>query len=200
MFFPHEYFETYPDSDIDSAMNLFEHLPHVCERVRLRKLRASDFLSFHAYRSDADVARYQSWLPMSETEASEVLREYARNAGLEPGEWAQIGIAAIEDDNLIGDLGVWLAPDGRWAEFGVSLHPQFQRDGMGRESAAALTTLLFAHTAVQRVVAVTDTRNLACIALLQSLGMRLVDTAEAEFKGEVCSEHVFAIERGRPAP
>ncbi len=178
-------------------MSLFEHLPHVCERVRLRKLRASDFRAFHAYRSDPEVARYQGWLPMSETEASDVLREYARNAGLEPGEWAQIGIAAIEGDQLIGDLGVWLAPDGRWAEFGVSLHPQFQRERMGRESVAAFTALLFAHTAVQRVVAVTDTRNLACIALLQGLGMRLVDTAEAECKGEVCNEHVFAIERSR---
>lgn len=178
-------------------MSLFEHLPHNCERIRLRKLRASDFRAFHAYRSDADVARYQGWLPMSETEASDVLREYARNVGLEPGEWAQIGIAAIEEDKLVGDIGVWLAPDGRWAEFGVSLHPQFQRDGLGRESVAALTALLFAYTGVQRVVAVTDTRNLACIALLQALGMRLVDTAEAECKGEVCSEHVFAIERGR---
>ena len=180
-------------------MSLFEHLPHVCERIRLRKLRASDFRAFHAYRSDPEVARYQSWLPMSETEASDYLREHARNNGLEPGEWAQIGIAANEGDQLIGDLGVWLAPDERWAEFGVSLHPQFQRDGMGRESAAALTALLFAHTAVQRIVAVTDTRNLACIALLQSLGMRLVDTAEAECKDEICSEHVFAIERGRAA-
>ena len=180
-------------------MSLFDYLPHVCERIRLRKLRASDFRAFHAYRSAPEVARYQAWLPMSEAEASDVLREYARNAGLEPGEWAQVGIAALESDQLIGDIGVWLAPDERWAEFGVSLHPQFQRDGMGRESALALTALLFAHTAVQRVVAVTDTRNLACMALLQGLGMRLVDTAEAECKGEVCSEHVFAIDRGRTA-
>ena len=181
-------------------MSLFEYLPHVCARIRLRKLRASDFRAFYAYRSDPDVARYQGWLPMSETEAADCLREYSRNAGLEPGEWAQIGIAAVEDDQLIGDIGVWLAPDGRWAEFGVSLHPQFQGHGMGRESTSALTALLFAQTAVQRVVAVTDTRNLACIALLQSLGMRLVDTAEAQCKGEACSEHVFAIERGRAVP
>ncbi len=181
-------------------MSLFEYLPHVCPRVRLRRLRASDFRNFHAYRSDPEVARYQGWAPMSEAEATETLRDYSRNAGLEPGEWTQIGIAALDDDRLVGDVGVWLAPDGRLAEFGVSLHPQFQRGGLGLESAQALIALLFAHTPVQRVVAATDARNLACIGLLQRLGMRLADTAEAEYKGEACIEHVYVIERGRPTP
>ncbi len=178
-------------------MSVFEHLPHACPRVRLRRLRPSDFRHFHAYRSDAEVARYQGWAPMSEAEATETLRDYSRNAGLEPGEWAQVGIAALEDDRLIGDLGIWLAPDGRMAEFGVSMHREFQRSGLGLESAQAMIALLFAHTPAQRVVAATDARNLACIALLQRLGMRLADTAEADYKGEACIEHVYVIERGR---
>lgn len=178
-------------------MSVFEHLPHACPRVRLRRLRPSDFRHFHAYRSDAEVARYQGWAPMSEAEATETLRDYSRNAGLEPGEWAQVGIAALEDDRLIGDLGIWLAPDGRMAEFGVSMHREFQRSGLGLESAQAMIALLFAHTPAQRVVAATDARNVACIALLQRLGMRLADTAEADYKGEACIEHVYVIERGR---
>lgn len=178
-------------------MSLFEHLPHACRRVRLRRLRASDFRNFHAYRSDAEVARYQGWAPMSEAEATETLRDYSRNAGLEPGEWAQVGIAALDDDRLVGDLGVWLSPDGRMAEFGVSLHQEFQRTGLGLESAQAMIALLFAHTPAQRVVAATDARNLGCIGLLERLGMRLADTAEAEYKGEACIEHVYVIERGR---
>lgn len=178
-------------------MSVFEHLPHACPRVRLRRLRPSDFRHFHAYRSDAEVARYQGWAPMSEAEATETLRDYSRNAGLELGEWAQVGIAALEDDRLIGDLGVWLAPDGRMAEFGVSMHREFQRSGLGLESAQAMIALLFAHTPAQRVVAATDARNVACIALLQRLGMRLADTAEADYKGEACIEHVYVIERGR---
>lgn len=178
-------------------MSVFEHLPHACPRIRLRQLRPSDFRHFHAYRSDAEVARYQGWAPMSEAEATETLRDYSRNAGMEPGEWAQVGIAALEDDRLIGDLGIWLAPDGRMAEFGVSMHREFQRSGLGLESAQAMIALLFAHTPAQRVVAATDARNVACIALLQRLGMRLADTAEADYKGEACIEHVYVIERGR---
>lgn len=176
-------------------MHLFEHLPHTAGRIRLRKLRASDFRAFHAYRSDAAVARYQGWSPMSESEAMDFLRDQGRNAGLEPGEWAQIAVASAEDDGLLGDIGIWLAPDGRWAEFGVSLDPHRQGGGLGRESVQALIALLFAHTPAQRVVAASDARNTACLRMLEALGMRMVDTAEAEYKGETCVEHVFAIER-----
>lgn len=177
-------------------MSLFLHLPQSFQRVRLRKLRPSDFRAFHAYRSDPDVARYQGWSPMSEDEAMAFLREHGRNAGLEPGEWAQIGIASLVDDRLIGDIGVTLAMDGRWAEFGVSLHPDVQGGGLGREAVAALIGLLFAHTPVLRVVATADARNGACLQMLERLGMGLVDTTTTECKGEICTEHVFAIERG----
>jgi RimJ/RimL family protein N-acetyltransferase len=176
-------------------MALFDYLPHASQRIRLRRLRASDFRAFHAYRSDPDVARYQGWSPMSEDDAMTFLRENGRDAYLEPGEWAQIGIASLDDDRLIGDLGIWLSPDASWAEFGVSLHPNVQNGGLGREAAAALVGLVFAHTPAQRVVAATDTRNTACLRMLEGLGMRLVNTAEAEYKGEMCSEHVFALER-----
>lgn len=177
-------------------MSLFLHLPQSFQRVRLRKLRPSDFRAFHAYRSDPDVARYQGWSPMSQDEAMAFLREHGRNAGLEPGEWAQIGIASLVDDRLIGDIGVTLAMDGRWAEFGVSLHPDVQGGGLGREAVAALIGLLFAHTAVLRVVATADARNGACLQMLERLGMGLADTISTECKGEACTEHVFAIERG----
>lgn len=176
-------------------MSLFDRLPHSAQRVRLRRLRPSDFRAFHAYRSDPDVARYQGWEVMSEDEAMTFLRENGRDARLEPGEWAQLGIASLDDDRLLGDFGVWLAPDARWAEFGISLHPSVQGGGLGREAAAALVGLLFAHTLAQRVVAATDTRNVACVRMLEAVGMRLVETANAEYKGEACREHIFALER-----
>lgn len=177
-------------------MSLFLHLPQSCQRIRLRKLRPSDFRAFHAYRSDPEVARYQGWSPMSEDEAMAFLREHGRNAGLEPGEWAQIGIASLVDDRLIGDIGVTLAMDGRWAEFGVSLHQDVQGGGLGREASAALIGLLFAHTSALRVIATVDARNAACVQMLERLGMRLADTISTECKGEMCTEHVFVIERG----
>lgn len=176
-------------------MGMFEYLPHSSQRVRLRRLRVSDFRAFHTYRGDAEVARYQGWETMSEDEAMAFLRENGRYAQLEPGEWAQLGIASLDDDRLIGDFGVWLAPDARWAEFGVSLHPEAQGLGLAREATAALVGLLFAHTLAQRVVAAVDTRNAACVRMLEGVGMRLVETVDTECKGEACREHIYALER-----
>ena len=78
----------------------------------------------------------------------------------------------------------------------MSLHPDVQGGGLGREAVAALIGLLFAHTPVLRVVATADARNGACLQMLERLGMGLVDTTSSECKGEICTEHVFAIERG----
>lgn len=176
-------------------MSLFLHLPHACERVRLRRLRVSDFRAFHNYRGDPEVARYQGWAATSETETEALLRDYARNAGLEPGEWTQIGIAGNADDRLIGDLGIGLSPDARIAEFGVSLHPDFQRQGLAHEAVAGLIALLFAHTSVQRVIASTDVRNAPCLRMLDRLGLQHVGTAQTTCKGEACTELLYAIER-----
>lgn len=184
-------------------MSLFLHLPHAAERVRLRRLRVSDFRGFHAYRGDPGVARYQGWETTTETETEALLRDLARNAsGLEPGEWVQIGIAVQgeERDHLIGDLGVWLSPDQRTAEFGVSLATAAQGQGYAREAVSALIALLFAHTPVQRVVAISDARNAACLRLLGRLGMRHADTVGAECKGELCTEHLYVLERGSTTP
>lgn len=182
-------------------MSLFLHLPHAAERVRLRRLRVSDFRGFHAYRGDPGVARYQGWETTTETETEALLRDLARNAsGLEPGEWVQIGIALQDGDRLIGDLGVWLSPDQRTAEFGVSLARSAQGQGHAREAAAALVALLFAHTPVQRVIAISDARNAACLRLLGRLGMRHADTVGAECKGELCTEHLYVLERGSTTP
>lgn len=176
-------------------MSLFLHLPHACERVRLRRLRVSDFRAFHNYRGDPEVARYQGWSATSETETEALLRDYARNAGLEPGEWTQIGIAGNADDRLIGDLGIGLSPDARIAEFGVSLHPAFQRQGLAHEAVNGLIALLFAHTCVQRVIASTDVRNAPCLRMLDRLGLQHVGTAQTTCKGEDCTELLYAIER-----
>jgi RimJ/RimL family protein N-acetyltransferase len=56
--------------------------------------------------------------------------------------------------------------------------------------------ILFEHTPVQRVIAVTDERNAQSIRLLERVGMSLSATTEAIFRGEPCTEHTYALARG----
>lgn len=171
-------------------------LPHHCERVSIRRLRPSDLRAFHAYRSDDEVAKYQGWSVMSESEAAAFLQEQSSASLLEPGHWCQLGIATRSDDRLIGDVGVYVAPDLEQAEIGFSLDIPSQGKGFGSEAIRVVLDLLFMHTPIARVVAITDARNAPAIRLLERAGMRMTGTVDAVFKGQPCVEYVFAIHRG----
>jgi RimJ/RimL family protein N-acetyltransferase len=170
---------------------MFERLPHSLNRLRLRTLRPDDLEAFHAYRSDPVVARYQGWEPMTIREATDFLQAQASQTSHSPGTWRQFAIAD-QSDLLIGDIGLWLSPDCLQAEFGLSITPSAQGNGYGVECVRGLIEILFSATPVTEVVASTDIRNLACLAVLTRSGMRHVDTRQAEYKGEICTEHVFS--------
>lgn len=170
-------------------------LPHSTHRLALRTLRATDIKAFLAYRSRADVAELQGWSPMSEDEALDFLCKEDSDAPLEPDSWRQIGIATVAGDDLIGDIGIHLHADQHTAEFGLSIHPERQGLGLGTEAVRALVSLLFSHTSIDQIIAVTDARNIACIRLLKKSGMRHDSTRTAEYKGEQCTEFVFTRSR-----
>jgi RimJ/RimL family protein N-acetyltransferase len=174
---------------------MLERLPYHLQRLRLRSLRQDDLSAFHAYRSDADVARFQGWSPMTVAEASAFLEAQTHNACLVPGTWHQLGIASLEGDLLLGDAGMWLSPDSTQAEFGLSIAPAEQGNGYGAESVRGLIELIFLATPVAEIVASSDVRNAPCLAALARSGMRHIDTRRAEYKGEMCTEHVFSVGR-----
>ena len=171
-------------------------LPHHCERVSIRRLRPSDLRAFHAYRSDDEVAKYQGWSTMSESEATAFLHEQSLTSLLEPGQWCQLGIATRSNDQLIGDVGVCVAHDLEQAEIGFSLGASSQGKGFGNETIRAVLVLLFMHTPIARVIAITDARNASAIRMLERVGMRMASTVDAVFKGRPCVEHLFTIDRG----
>lgn len=170
-------------------------LPHDLERLRLRALRIADLDAFHAYRSDPEVARYQGWAPMTAAQAAEFLRRHGGGPHLMPGTWRQWAIADLRSDRLLGDAGVWLSPDAAQAGFGLSITPAAQGNGYGTECMRGLIGLLFSATPVMDVTASTDHRNAPCLAALARAGMRRVDTRQVEYKGEACTEQVFAVRR-----
>lgn len=174
---------------------MFARLPHDLQRLRLRALLPEDLAAFHAYRSDPAVARYQGWAPMTRDAAHEFLRAESMRSGHAPGTWRQLAVAERTTDRLVGDMGVWLAPDSRRAEFGLTITPAVQGRGYGTECVRGLVALLFDATAVAEIIASTDARNAPCLALLARVGMREVAVREAVYKGEACTERVFALRR-----
>jgi RimJ/RimL family protein N-acetyltransferase len=171
---------------------MVEKFPCDLHRLRLRALRLTDLDDFHAYRSDPVVARYQGWELMSRAQAAEFLQTQ-QECNLVAGSWRQLAVAELQSDRLIGDMGVWLSHDCSRAEFGLSISSAAQGKGFGTECARGLLDLLWSGTPVKEIIACTDARNVACLALLKRAGMRHVDTRQALYKAEMCTEHVFTL-------
>ncbi len=173
-------------------------LPRMGSGIVLRRLRAGDLAAFQAYRADPEVGKFQGWSPMPGDAAT----AYLRGMELAPfgvaNEWLQLGIAEAATDRLIGDLGFCICgPDDAHAELGLSLSREFQGRGLATEAARAAIHLLFECTAIARVMAMTDERNLACIRLLERVGMKQVSVVNSVLRGERFLERVYVHERDR---
>jgi aminoglycoside 6'-N-acetyltransferase len=181
-----------PDDDADLL------LPRLAPGVVLRRLRPSDLTAFQAYRTDADLGRYQGWSVMSDAQARAFLEEMNTMPLFPQGEWIQLGIAAPHDEAaLLGDMGLHLAEDARdHVEIGFTLSRAAQGRGLATAALRAAAQLVFESTAAERVLAITDVRNRASIGVLERAGMRRVEERQTLFRGEPCVEYVYVLLRG----
>ena len=148
------------------------------QRLVLRRFRPQDLETFIAYRSDPQVARYQSWeAPYPPSQARQFLRELQATHPDTPGEWFQLAVALRRTDRLIGDCAAHVrADDPRQAEIGFTLAPEHGK---------------------HRVSATCDDRNTRSAAVLERVGMRreghLLESTWA--KGEWTSDLLYAVLR-----
>jgi len=140
------------------------------ERLALRRFRPSDAETLAAYRSDPDVARYQSWTaPVPLEQARVIVASLAAGDPDEPG-WFQYAIERIDDRVHIGDVGVDLHENRRQAEIGFTLAPAYQHRGYAGEAVRAVLDHLFGVRGLHKVSAEVDARNAAAARLLDWLG------------------------------
>jgi RimJ/RimL family protein N-acetyltransferase len=169
----------------------------VTERLSLRPFRVEDLDAFIAYRSDPEVARYQSWdCPYSMAEAESFLSSQRGLAFGQPGEWLQLAIVDRATGALCGDCAVRVSTDQPAnAELGVTLARASQGRGLATEALTALVTELFERRGMHRVFAEADDRNVPVRRLLERLGFRCeARLVEADwFKGEWSTLRLYAL-------
>lgn len=163
----------------------------------LRRFRPEDLPDLVAYRSDPDVARYQSWeAPYPAHRASRMLTELELRHPDTPGHWFQFAVARSGDDRLIGDCGVHVPDDEpRVAELGFTFATRWQGSGYATEAVRRLLDYLFDDRAKHRVYASCDPRNVRSAALLRRVGMRREGLCRRSLwsKGEWTDEELFAV-------
>lgn len=165
-------------------------------RLRLDRLVPADAPLLFAYRGDEVVARYQGWRPNDEAEAARFIDHQSGLAFRTPDTWAQLAIRDLATGELLGDLGVHFPADTDSAiEFGISLRPDRQGRGYAREAMSAMLDLAFGAWGYRRSVGSVDPRNVASIALLESLGYRReAHHVEAYFfRGEWVDDVIYAM-------
>jgi RimJ/RimL family protein N-acetyltransferase len=168
----------------------------VTERLVLGPLLSHDAPRLFEYRSAPAVCRYQFWEPRSAHEAEEFIESSRSDSFETPDVWHQLAIRLQAQDLLVGDVGVHFPGDAPLqAEFGITLAPEFQGQGLAREAILGLLDHLFTTRSRHRVFASVDPRNGPSVALLERVGMR----REAHFhqslwfKGEWADDLVYAL-------
>jgi len=168
----------------------------VTERLVLRPLQVEDAAAFAAYRSDPEVARYQSWeTTYSQDDAEELVAAQEGVALGDPGPWLQLAAVDRGSGALCGDCAVRVATDQpATAEVGVTFAPATQGSGLATEALGAVVARLFEQHGIRRVFAQADDRNLPVHRLLERLGFRCeARLVEADwFKGEWTTLRVYA--------
>jgi RimJ/RimL family protein N-acetyltransferase len=167
------------------------------DRLLLRRFRHADLDAFVAYRSDEDVARFQSWDDSySMAEAERFLADDSDVVPGQPGRWLQIAIEERGTGNLCGDCAVRVTTEQpRTAELGVTLAPNHQNHGIASEAVTATLDWLFGEQDMHRVYAQTEDRNKAAHRLLEELGLRPeARLIEADwFDGEWTILRIYAV-------
>ncbi|UOQ52021.1 GNAT family N-acetyltransferase [Hymenobacter cellulosivorans] len=143
-------------------------------RLILRPLQPTDLVAFSACQGGPEEARYPSWESFFRTQAAEFLGQHGQTGvPAAPGTWAPIGIAGRRTNMLLGNCALQLyAHDPGTAEIGITLAPAVQGRGYAQEALHGLLHYCFAELKLQRVVAITDSLNLAAARLLERVGMR----------------------------
>lgn len=167
-------------------------------RLQISPLEAADLDAFVSYRQQPKVARFQSW--GSDYAIEQGLKLIQSQAGIvfpPSGEWLQLGVRDKSTGELLGDLALHSLDRQSCYEIGFTIDSKHHGKGFGKEAAARLLAYLFEERGAELVEASTDSRNIASIRLLISLGFsqQTDRTWVEEFKNETVTVYVFELPR-----
>lgn len=142
--------------------------------ARLRPIRRDDVARIHEWASRPEGCRYQSWGPNTEEETAAFVESAVQAADDLAGR-RRVWVAELPDAGVLG-IGE-LKRVSRYArEITYAVHIAYWGRGLGTQIGKLLLEEAFADTAVERVQATCDPRNLGSATVLDRLGMTLEGT------------------------
>lgn len=167
-------------------------------RLLLRPVEPTDSEAVFNYRSDAEINKYQGWIPKSEEDVQNFINHRVCPQIDMAGTWFQLVIIQKDASSVIGDIGIHFdAEDHSLAELGITLDWRHQGKGYAREALTVIIDYLFQKLHKQKLVASIDPRNASSIRLFERLGFEKEALYEKSLflNGEWVDDLVMGLQR-----
>jgi ribosomal-protein-alanine N-acetyltransferase len=136
------------------------------ERLIIRPMRVTDVPALKKWLPDRSIYAYWGKSPSKTEMKPELLFEKTER----PSKSFHLGIAEKKNDEMIGDLWVYLIENDRMAQVAIRLSKVEQGKGYGTEALSAMTRFCFENTELQRLWTKVDVRNMASCRMLEKCG------------------------------
>lgn len=145
------------------------------ERLIVRRFVPADLDAFHAYRNDAEVARFQGWsVPYTQADARALVQDMTGADLFRRGAWTQLAVERQDVAGLIGDVGVRVEADEPTAELGVTFSTAAQGVGFATETLTVVVDHLLSALGFERVIAIAHQDNERVRLLLERVDFAAV--------------------------
>ena len=138
------------------------------KRLIIRPMSVQDVPALKKWMSDRSIYTYWGKGPSKAEMNPELLFEKAER----PTKSFHLGIAEKQNNEVIGDLWVYLIENDRMAQIAIRLSEAQQGKGYGTEALSAMTKFCFENTQLQRLWTKVDVRNTASSRMLEKCGYR----------------------------
>lgn len=135
-------------------------------RLIIRPMTVLDVPSLKNWMPDRSIYTYWGKKPSKAEMQPELLFKKTGR----PTKSFHLGIAEKGNDEVIGDLWVYLIENNRMAQIAIRLSKDRQGRGYGTEALSAMTRFCFENTELQRIWTKVDIRNAASCRMLEKCG------------------------------
>lgn len=138
-------------------------------RLCLRNLCPEDDDTLYAYRNDELCSRYQRYENTSRAFLRSFVQRYAASRFLSREQEQHYAIVLKENGSMIGDLTVFFTEKDSCFTVGITIAPEYQKQGYAFELLKAATAALRKREPAMDIVALIDKENKGSIALFRKL-------------------------------
>lgn len=149
-----------------------DHIELATQRLILRPLRLDDWPALHRMTSDAEVQRYISGAPLTETQTRELSRMLTGWQAEHPPRARVFTFGRVSDGAVIGFGGLYWGRERWQAEVGYTLRRDAWGQGYASEAARALVRYGFEQLGLHRIFAECHPDNKGSERVMRRLGMR----------------------------